>query len=189
MKKILLTLLALLTLTGVQAQRYQGRIQDKDGYVNVRMSASTSSAVKMRLRSGSTIYYSPMKNGWSRVYNSKKSGNPIGYVHTSRIVSADSKTKKNRNTNRTTATGINPTVNTNDNVRTKTTTEGKLRKGIITDPVDNYVNIRKGPGTNYAICGQLLVGADIHYIPYNSGWVKVYEYERFLGYVAKSRVR
>lgn len=189
MKKYIFTLIALITFTGLQAQRYYGQIKDKDGYVNVRMTASNSSTVKMRLRSGSNIYYLPMKNGWSKVFSGKKGGNALGYVHTSRIIRTDAKTKKTRNTDKTNTTRINPTVINIDNVRKKTTSDTKLRKGTITDPVDNYVNIRKGPGTNYYVCGQLLVGSDIHYIPYNSGWVKVYEYERFLGYVAKNRIR
>ena len=55
----------------------------------------------------------------------------------------------------------------------------------------NNVNIRKGPGTNYAIDGRLDVGEKVLYIPVNSNWVKIYnQYNKeFIGYVARSRIR
>lgn len=43
-----------------------------------------------------------------------------------------------------------------------------------TDPVDNYVNVRKGPGTNYPIVGKVLIGEWFFVKDLDSNWVKVY---------------
>ena len=53
--------------------------------------------------------------------------------------------------------------------------------GEITDPRDNYVNIRKGPGTNYAIVRTVDVGSIIYYKKTDSNWLEVYgvKYEDF----------
>ncbi len=162
MKRILFFLLALAAVVSVSAQQHYGRVYDPDGYTNIRKGPGTKYAIVSRYQSGDYLYYTPMSNGWSRVYSAKKSSSFMGYMATNCI-------KR-----------VNPTgTNTNST---------KLRTGVIVDPRDTYVNIRKGPGTNYAITGQLAVGYEIQYRPYNSGWVKVYDYDRFLGYVAKSRV-
>lgn len=65
----------------------------------------------------------------------------------------------------------------------------KLRSGIIVDPVDSYVNVRRGPGTNYAIATQLDVGTTVYY-ERGSKWVKVYDLNySYLGYVFHDRIR
>ncbi len=73
------------------------KIVDKDGYVNVRKSASSNSAVVTTISSGTKVYYidseSPGPNGyisgnrgsnWYRVSMSS-GGNVVGYVHSSRL--------------------------------------------------------------------------------------------------------
>ena len=62
-------------------------------------------------------------------------------------------------------------------------------KGMIIDPTDNYVNVRKGPGTNYPIVRTLDVDETIDYEKTKSGWYKVYWGNKFLGYVHKSRIQ
>ena len=44
----------------------------------------------------------------------------------------------------------------------------------VNDPVDNYVNVRKGPGTNYPILGRLNVGRGILFKKTDNNWLKVY---------------
>ena len=60
--------------------------------------------------------------------------------------------------------------------------------GIIIDPTDNYVNVRKGPGTNYPIVHRLDINTVIDYEKTNNGWYKVFWGNTFLGYVHKSRI-
>ena len=72
--------------------------------------------------------------------------------------------------------------------------------GEVTDPKDDFVNIRKGPGTNYPIVEKRSVGDYICYQKTNGTWLKVYDEERnnteslsgtfhFLGYIYKDRVK
>jgi len=61
--------------------------------------------------------------------------------------------------------------------------------GIITDPVDDYVNVRKGPGTNYEVVTTLDVGDEVYYTSGSGNWMKVYDLgENYLGYVYYDRI-
>ena len=69
--------------------------------------------------------------------------------------------------------------------------------GEVTDPKDDYVNIRKGPGTNYPVVGKMDVGDRVYFQKSNGSWLKVYEEHTkflsgnysFLGYIYKDRVK
>ena len=83
--------------------------------------------------------------------------------------------------------------------------------GKVTDPVDNYVNVRKGPGTNYPVVGKLKVDSGCFWLfqKTETNWLKVYGDDKskyggffttfagwtcepegavFLGYVYKDRM-
>ena len=60
--------------------------------------------------------------------------------------------------------------------------------GTITDPVDNYVNVREGPGTNYPIVQTVDVGDLYRFQKTNSNWVKLYDGDEFLGYIYFNRI-
>ena len=61
--------------------------------------------------------------------------------------------------------------------------------GYITDPVDDYVNVRKGPGTDYDIVNELYVGDKIYYTKGSGNWRKVYDLnKRYLGYIYYDRI-
>ena len=114
--------------------------------------------------SGEYLYYTPLKNGWSKVYSAKSSSSYMGYMSTSRIVR------------------INPNSGNSNG--------SSFISGVITDPTDSYVNVRRGPGTKYAISSRLDVGTRVYYVRTGTNWVKVYNLEKaYLGYVAASRVR
>ncbi|MBQ6652434.1 MAG: SH3 domain-containing protein [Prevotella sp.] len=141
-----------------------GRVSDPDGYTNVRKEPTTKAPIVRRYQSGEYLYYFPLKNGWSLVYSGAKTSTFMGYMSTSRIVRVNPES------------GSQPTASS-------------FRSGYITDPADSYVNIRKGPGTSYAITGRLDVGTFVYYQPAASGWVKVYNDDKyFLGYVARNRI-
>ena len=166
MKRILFLLAVMLTALSVNAQQFYGRVSDPDGYTNIRRGPSTNYAIVRTYRSGDYLYYTPQSNGWSKVYSGVKSNTYMGYMHTSRIV------------------GVNPQTGVSSS-----SSSSSLRSGMIVDPVDNYVNVRRGPGTNYAICSRLDVGTYIYYQPATSGWAKVYNRNKtYLGYVALSRI-
>lgn len=164
MKRIFLSLAVIMTSLAVNAQQYYGRVNDPDGYVNIRRGASINSAIVRRYNSGDYLYYTPLSNGWSEVYTGQNSNTFMGYMSTSRIV------RVNPNSSKPAAP--------------------KFYSGYITDPKDNYVNVRRGPGTNYAISSRLNLGKFVYYQPAGNGWAKVYDSNKnFLGYVASSRIR
>ena len=67
--------------------------------------------------------------------------------------------------------------------------EPSLRSGVIVDPVDDYVNVRSGKGTNHSVLQRLDVGTTVLYEPGHK-WVKVYDTNHtYLGYVYHDRIR
>lgn len=141
-----------------------GMVSDPDGYTNIRKEPTTKAPIVRRYNSGEYLYFFPLNNGWSLVYSGAKTNTFMGYMSTNRIVK------------------VNPNSNAN--------TTPAYQSGHITDPVDTYVNLRKGPGTNYAITGRLDTGTFVYYQPAATGWVKVYDDNKtFLGYVAKNRIK
>lgn len=165
MKRIIFLMVVVLSAMSIHAQQYYGRVSDSDGYSNIRRGPGTGYAIVRTYRSGDYLYYTPQKNGWSKVYSGKSSNTFMGYMSTNLIVRVNPQTGATQQTS-------------------------SLRSGTITDPVDSYVNVRRGPGTNYSISSRLNVGTSIFYQPVNSSWAKVYNRNKaFLGYVALSRIR
>lgn len=166
---IITILFGITSAFSVDAQQYYGRVSDPDGYTNIRSGASTKYPIIGRYRSGYYLYYTPLSSGWSKVYSGTRSNTFLGYMHTSRIVR------------------INPNSSSN---YTSSTSTSSLRRGTITDPRDNYVNVRKGPGTKYAIVTRLWIGTTVYYQGSSSNWVRVYNTNKqYLGYVYRNRIR
>ena len=168
MKKFfLLSLVAFMaSFISVDAQKYLGYVSDPDGFTYIRAAASNKAEILGDYTSGEYLYYTPMKNGWSKVYSDANSSSFMGYMHTSRIVRVEA-----------------------ENVNIKDTYESAYERGYIVDPDDDYVNVRKGPGTNYAIVCRLAVSTDIVFKKTKSKWVKVYDEDgNYLGYVYHSRI-
>lgn len=46
--------------------------------------------------------------------------------------------------------------------------------GAVKDPTDDFVNVRKGPGTNYPVVGKLWIGCEILFMKTDNNWLKVY---------------
>lgn len=146
----------------VYGSRYYGQVVDPDGYTNIRKNPSTNAPIVRRYDSGNYLYYTPLSNGWSKVYSADKSSSYMGYMHTSRIKRVNPNSK--------------PT--------------SYYKKGYVVDPVDSYVNLRKGPNTSSSIVGRLNIGTDIYYIQTSSGWYKAYDLDyNYLGYIYYDRVR
>ena len=167
---IIAMFLSVTSFFSVDAQQYYGRVSDPDGYTNIRSGASTKYPITGRYRSGYYLYYTPMSNGWSKVYSGTRSNTFMGYMHTSRIVH------------------INP--NSSSGYTNYSTSTSSLRRGTIVDPRDNYVNVRTGPGTKYSIATRLWIGTTVYYQGSTSSWVRVYNTSRqYLGYVYRNRIR
>ena len=166
MKRILFTLVAIVCALTMNAQQYYGRVSDKDGYVNIRKGPGTNYAIVRRYQSGEYLYYTPQSNGWSKVYSAKTSSSYMGFMSTSRIKNVDPQSSVDA-----------PPASA-------------WLTGKVTDPEDSYVNIRKGPGTKYAITGRLDVGSTVYFKKTSAAWVKVYDSnKKYLGYMSKSRIK
>ena len=122
MKRILLTLAVAWMTMAMQAQQYYGRVYDTDGYTNIRRGPSLNDAIVRTYRSGDYLYYTPLSNGWSKVYSGNKSSTFMGYMSTSRI-------KK-----------TNPVTGQS----TSTQTSVRKRDMVVDDP-DGWVNVRQQP--------------------------------------------
>ena len=169
MIRTLFLMMLIVSALTVNAQQYYGKVSDPDGYTNIRKGPGTNYAIVRRYQSGDYLYYTPQSNGWSKVYSGVKSNTYMGYMHTSRIVR------------------INPYSSSDTSSSSSTT---NYYSGYITDPVDNYVNIRKGPSINHAIIGRLDTGTFVYYTKTGSNWYKVYDRNKnYLGYIYHNRVR
>lgn len=158
MRKYLLILLSLLFLT-VDAQFRHGFISDPDGYVNVRRTTSTRSAIERRIPDGASIFYIPEGNGWSAVY-SDPGQNFMGYVHSSRIRPAHHRPEAPRNGGRIWAT--------------------------VSDP-DGYTNIRAGQSTNSRVVWRVPSGKEVQ-VSRSGAWRKVWVDGEYRGYIHSSRL-
>ena len=152
--------------TTTVAPQFYGQVSDPDGYTNIRREPSTSAPIVKKYNSGDYLYYTPQGNGWSMVYSGNKANTFMGYMHTSRIVKVDpNKGSKQTNTSNT------------------------YLIGCVIDPVDSYVNVRTGPGTDYPIATQLDDLTEVYYIKSSSKWYKVYDTNyNYLGYVYYDRI-
>lgn len=70
--------------------------------------------------------------------------------------------------------------------------------GEITDPKDNTVNIRKGPGTKYAVTEKIWVDNFVIFKKTKSNWYQLYGYcpmegndiePKLMGYIYKDRIK
>lgn len=154
------------------APQFYGQVSDPDGYTNIRRGPGTNYPIVRQYNSGDYLYYSPQSNGWSLVYSGVKANTFMGYMHTSRIIKID------------------PNQGSSYSSSSSSSSNGNYHEGYIVDPVDDYVNVRKGPGTNYAIVGRLDTYTDVYYTTTGSSWYKVYDGNyNYLGYVYYNRIK
>jgi len=55
--------------------------------------------------------------------------------------------------------------------------------GQVRDPIDDYVNVRKGPGTNYPVVGKCHTGDYIYFMKTENNWLKVYTVRSVVDFV------
>ena len=154
------------------APQFYGQVSDPDGYTNIRRGPGTNYPIVRQYNSGDYLYYTPQNNGWSLVYSGVKANTFMGYMHTSRIIKID------------------PNQSSSYSSSSSSSSNGNYHEGYIVDPVDDYVNVRKGPGINYAIVGRLDTYTDVYYTTTGSNWYKVYDGNyNYLGYVYYDRIK
>ena len=63
-------------------------IEDPDGYVNVRSRPTTQSEVVRRMNAGALVEILSEADGWAEISKSDTTGERLGYIHGSRLISA-----------------------------------------------------------------------------------------------------
>ena len=160
MKKLLFTLLALATMLPATAQK-PGLVKDEDGYTNLRKGPGTTYDIVDQIPDGMFVYYKAGPDGWNLIYTPTEGAESYEFIG---FMAGNKIVVPKRNGD-------------------------KKYVGKVKDE-DGYTNIRKGPGTNYAIVGKVKDGG---YILYSGGkedrWYKVYKQDgTFRGYMARNKI-
>lgn len=161
MKKILLLVLAAMIMLPCAAQR-AGLVKDEDGYTNIRKGPGTNYEIVDQVPDGMFINFGPGKGNWYKVYTSYTDGS---------------------------AQDLIGYIHSSKVVVPKRQGEWK-QVGQVVDE-DGYTNIRKGPGTKYAIVGKVRDGGFILYSgKYGDSWYKVYtQAGTFRGYMSAKKIQ
>ncbi len=144
----------------VMAQK-AGLVKDEDGYTNVRKGPGTKYEIVDQIPDGMFVYFKPATKGWHKVYNTFTDGTPPEMIG---YMAANKIVVPARN--------------------------GIAKEVAQVKDEDGYTNIRKGPGTKYAIVGKvkdggyILINGD-----YEDRWFKVYTQKgTFRGYISANKV-
>ena len=161
MKKLLLMILAVMVMLPCAAQR-SGLVKDEDGYTNIRKGPGTNYEIVDQVPDGMFINYGPGTGKWYKVYTSYTDGTPQDFI------------------------GY---IHSSKVVVPKRQGPCKM-VGLVMDE-DGYTNIRKGPGTRYAIVGKVRDGGYILCSgDYSDGWFKVYtQTGTFRGYMSAMKIQ
>ena len=160
MKKLLFTLLALATMLPATAQK-PGLVKDEDGYTNLRKGPGTTYDIVDQIPDGMFVYYKAGPDGWNLIYTPTEGAESYEFIG----------------------------FMAGNKIVVPKRSGDKKYVGKVKDE-DGYTNIRKGPGTNYAIVGKVKDGG---YILYSGGkedrWYKVYKQDgTFRGYMARNKI-
>ena len=137
-----------------------------DDYVNLRSGAGTGYSIVTCLRKNTKFTFVDTKLYNSSWYKIKLSNGTTGYLFSS--YATKDKTSNNNNTN-----------NDNSNNTTTTTVTGYINA--------DYVNLRKGAGTNYAVVTCMRKNTSFTFVDtnvYNSSWYKIKLSNGTIGYVS-----
>ena len=162
MKKIIIMFLCVAAAVSAAAQNYRfGLVKDQGGETNIRKGPGTSYPVVETAPDGSFINFRHLGNGWAEVYTCYTDGSEQDFVG----YMASSKIV------------VPPRSGVTKYV------------GFVKDE-GGYTNIRKGPGTNYAVVGKVKDGSFILYhTDFNGSWYQVYTQQgKLRGYISASKV-
>lgn len=161
MKKIVLMILATIMLLPCAAQR-AGLVKDEGGDTNIRKGPGTNYEIVETVPDGSFINFGPGSGNWYKVFTCYTDGTPQDLI--GYIHSSKVVVPKR---------------------------QGVWKKlGYVVDE-DGYTNIRKGPGTKYAIVGKVRDGGYILYSGnFGDSWYKVYtQTGTFRGYMSAKKIQ
>ena len=160
MKKMLLQILVAMVMLPCAAQR-PGLVKDEDGYTNIRKGPGTNYAIVDKVPDGMFISFGLGQGKWYKVYTTYTDGSEQELL------------------------GY---IHSSKVVVPKRQGPCKMVAHVVDE--DGYTNIRKGPGTRYAIVGKV---RDDSYIlcsgDFEDGWYKVYtQTGTFRGYMSAKKL-
>ena len=161
MKKLLFLLLAAFIGLQCQAQMRMGLVKDQDGYTNIRKGPGTNYDSVDKVPDGMFINFTKGTNGWYKVYTTYTSGEEQQFLG---YMAANKIVVPPR--------------------------QGAWKQVAMVKDEDGYTNIRKGPGTKYAIVDKVKDGSYILISgEYDDAWYKVYTQKGVLrGYISAKKV-
>ncbi len=161
MKKLLFLLLAAFIGLQCQAQMRMGLVKDQDGYTNIRKGPGTNYDIVDKVPDGMFINFTKGTNGWYKVYTTYTSGEEQQFLG---YMAANKIVVPPR--------------------------QGAWKLVAMVKDEDGYTNIRKGPGTKYAIVDKVKDGSYILISgEYDDSWYKVYTQKGVLrGYISAKKV-
>lgn len=160
MKKVILVILTAMVMLPCAAQR-PGLVKDEGGETNVRKGPGTNYPVVETIPDGMFINFAPGKGNWYKVYTTYTDDSPQDLI--GYIHSSKVVVPKR---------------------------QGECKIVAYVNDEGGYTNIRKGPGSKYAIVGKVRDGSYILCSGYNGeGWVKVYTQSGVLrGYMSANKI-
>lgn len=160
-----------------------GKVVNVSTTLNVRNGSSTSSLVIGYLKKDEVVKINYEENGW---YNVTFGGNRTGFVKKDyiNIIQGNS---SSASTNNSSSTNTNTNTNTNNSTTSNNGSNQSTKKGKVYN-VSTSLNVRKGPGSNYAVVTYLLNDVDVEVIEESGEWYKV-RYNGREGYASKKYIK
>ena len=162
MKKLIPLLLAFVISMPCLAQQMKaGLVKDEDGYTNIRKGPGTKYEIVDQVPDGMFINFVKDTNGWCKVYTNYTDGSPQDLIG---YMAANKIV-------------VPPRI-------------GPMKEVAMVKDEDGFTNIRKGPGTKYAIVGKVRDGSYILISgDFEDRWYKVYTQKgTFRGYISANKV-
>ena len=161
MKRFFFALVVALMALPSMAQLRWGLVKEEGGFTNVRKGPGTKYEIVDQVRDGMFLQFSAGTKGWYKVYETYTDGSEPKMIG---YMSANKIVVPPR--------------------------QGPWKEVAQVKDEDGYTNIRKGPGTKYAIVGKVLDGGFILISgDINDRWYKIYTQKGVLrGYISANKV-
>lgn len=139
--------------SGSTTQKSAGTVKVTASALNVRKGPGTGYGIWGTLSKGKQVSYSEERNGWLKIsYSGKEAW--ISKTYTSKVSNTTAKPETSK-----------------PQTESKPEAESASTKTMYVTA--NSLNVRKGPGTNYAIVGSLKNGKEAAVISISNGWAKI----------------
>ncbi len=161
MKRFFLALVVVLMALPSMAQLRWGLVKEEGGFTNVRKGPGTKYEIVCQIQDGMFLQFSAGTNGWYKVYETYTDGSSPQMLG---YMSANKIVVPQRS--------------------------GVTKQVVHVVDEDGYTNVRKGPGTKYAIVDKVRDGS---FILVSGGqedkWLKIYTQRgAFRGYISANKV-